>query len=151
MSDIYGTSRKRIVGEGWFWIVMVILIVLAIGALVFGIRWVVAKPAGKLQAREQIQSGSNRIAQYDHFFALCASVKTKEATIAALQEEYRTATVARRQQIGAFITANRAGRADTINTYNADASASYTSGQFRSSNLPYQIDPTQEVTICAAP
>ena len=39
----------------------------------------------------------------------------------------------------ANIAANQSVRAEGINQYNADASKSYTEGQFKSSRLPYQL------------
>lgn len=149
MSDFYGVSRRRLVGEAWFLILMAVLVVVAIAALVFGIRWITAEPKGKLQAREQIQSGSNRIAAYNHFFDLCAAVQSDEATIASLKEELGTGpSESRRGQIQATLTALRAARAEKINQYNADARKDYTTGQFRSSGLPYTLDQTEKETRC---
>lgn len=149
MSDMYGVPRRRLVGEAWFWIVMVLVAIFALSALVFGIRWITAGPKGKLQAREQIQSGNSRISAYNHFFDLCAAVQSDEAAIGSLKEELGTGpTASRRTQIQASLTALRSGRAEKINQYNADARKDYTIGQFRSSGLPYTLVLTQEATLC---
>lgn len=147
MSDMYGVPRRRLVGEAWFWIVMVVVAALAIGALTFAIRWVTAGPKGQLQAREQIQSGNSRIAAYNHFFDLCAAVQTDEATIKAQQDELATGpSESRRGQIHANIAALTAARAEKINQYNADARKDYTIGQFRSSGLPYTLGDSKETS-----
>lgn len=152
MSNIWTPkSQKGLYGNAVAWLAGILLLVGLIAGIVFGIRWVTAPVKGKLQAREQINSGSFRIAAYNHFFDLCASVQTKEQTIVALEQELATKPTAdRRSQIEASITANRAGRADDINTYNADAHKSYTIGQFRSSGLPFTLYPTTKETACVA-
>lgn len=127
------------------------LLLALVWGVIYGVRWVTAEPKGALEAREQIKgSGTFRIAAYNHFYNLCAAVKSDEATIEALNQELATNPSEKRVgQINASITALRSGRAEKINQYNADASKDYTIGQFRSSNLPYQLDSSQEVTLCA--
>lgn len=150
MSDMYGVSRRRLVGEAWFWILMVVVAVVAIAVLTFGIRWITAGPKGQLQAREQIQSGNTRISAYNHFFDLCAAVQSDEAAIQSLNQERDTTkpTPSRLTQINASLTALRSARAEKINQYNADARKDYTIGQFKSSGLPYTLALTQEATSC---
>lgn len=149
MSDMYGVSRKRLVGETGFWIVLVSGVIVLLTLLGLGWRYVLAEPKGKVQAREQIQSGSSRIAAYNHFFDLCAQVQSDEATISSLNQELTTGpSESRRGQIQASLTALRSARAEKINQYNADARKDYTIGQFRSSGLPYTLDPTAEATQC---
>jgi hypothetical protein len=145
-------SVARIVGLGWLGLGLVFVTVLVILVAVFGIRWVTAEPRGKLQARERIQSGSFRIAAYDHFFNLCAGVQTDEATIRALRDELASdgITAARRGQVQVTLTALTLSRAEKVNQYNVDARKDYTVGQFRSSGLPYALDLSVEATTCAA-
>lgn len=97
-------------------------------------------------------NGAYRIAQYDHFFDLCASVQDQEVTIKAQEQElaFPDGSTNRKEQIRQNLSALVANRGEQINHYNADARKSYTAGQFRSSDLPYQIDPTQETTTCTA-
>lgn len=149
MSELYGVSRRRLVGETWFWILMVVVAVVVFTLLGLGWRYVLADPKGKVQAQEQIKSGANRIAAYNHFFDLCAAVQSDEAAITSLKEELTTnPPESRITQINASLTALRSARAEKINQYNADARKDYTSGQFRSSGLPYRLVLTQEVTSC---
>lgn len=114
-------------------------------------RYVIAEPRGRVQQEEILQQGQNRIARYDYFFNLCAAVQSDEATIVALRQELETNPPASRvTQINATITALRSGRAEKINQYNVDARKSGTIAQFRSSDLPFQLIPTSEVTSCIA-
>jgi biopolymer transport protein ExbB/TolQ len=91
-----------------------------------------------------------RIANYNHFFDLCASVQAREAAISNAKEEEKHATQARQMQLEGVITANRNERAELIAQYNADASKSYTQAQFLSSDLPYRLDQNAEETQCTA-
>lgn len=129
--------------------------VLAVGLLagaVFAFRWVTADIRGAADAREQtLADGDFRIAAYDHFFALCASVQGHEGRLASLQEELAgDPSESRRQQLEASLTAVRSQRRADIASYNADAARDYTVGQFRDSDLPYQLDPNSEETQCVA-
>lgn len=149
MSDIYGVSRRRLVGETWFWVAMGLALIIAVVAVVGVVRWVTADARGQLQAREQILSGPARIAAYNHFFDLCAAVQTDEATIVAQRDELKTGpSESRRGQIQSNIAALKSGRAEKINAYNADARKDYTIGQFRDLGLPYRLDASQEATSC---
>lgn len=132
-----------------------------IGAIVFGIRWVTADPVGRLEAREQILSGQNRIRAYNHFFDICASVQAVEQALQASLDELSATQSAippnadNVVRIQTNITGLRATRARAVAQYNADASKDYTDGQFLSIKLPYQLDATPYVsggklTSCAA-
>jgi hypothetical protein len=132
---------------------IVVTAALVVGLTAAGLAWryVIAEPRGKVQQEEILQRGQNRIARYDHFFNLCAAVQSDEATIGALTQELATdPPVSRVTQINATITALRSGRAEKINQYNADARKSGTIAQFRSSDLPFQLVHTEEVTSCVA-
>lgn len=139
MSDLYGVSRRRMVAEAWFWLVVAIGTVLAILLLIFGIRWVTAGPKGALQAREQIQSGASRITAYNHFFDMCAAVQATEGVLAASYAELEGATGEDRDRVRTNITGLLAQRSRTVAQYNADARKGYTIGQFRASDLPYEL------------
>lgn len=141
----------KLFGLSVAWLLGIIALVVLAGAIFFGIRWVMAEPSGKLQARESIQSGPNRIAAYNLFFDRCAAVQTDEATIKALKGELSTGpSESRRDQINATLVALVGSRAEKINQYNADARKDYTIGQFRSSGLPFQLSIESEATVCTA-
>jgi hypothetical protein len=107
---------------------------------------------GKTQQIEQTKAnGSYRIASYEKFFDECAAVQDDEASITSLKEELSgnpKPSDSRIGQINASLTALRASRVEKINHYNADARKTATEGQFRASDLPYQLDKTNEETSC---
>jgi hypothetical protein len=150
------TSRGTVVA------IVVVVAVVIVGLVfasmaIFGFGFLSQKTAnfrGETQKKNQVEgNGSYRIAAYDHFFDLCADVQTKESAIDALQQELAskpTPDAQRKIVINASITANRIQRASDINTYNQDARKSYTEGQFRSSDLPYQLDKSAKETSCTA-
>lgn len=153
MSDLYGVPRKRIIGEGSFWIVVVLVLslLLTIGGL--GWRYVIAGPKGAVQAREQIKSGSSRIASYNHFFDLCAAVQATEGVLAASYVELDTAEGKDRDRVRTNLTGLLAQRARSVAQYNADARKGYTIGQFRDSGLPFELPATYTngvTTSCVA-
>jgi TPR repeat protein len=119
--------------------VLVVVTIAAIAGIAFGIRWVTAGPKGALEAREQIKSGPSRIAAYNHFFDLCASVQSDEARLDAQRDELASATGDDVARIHANIAGLMSDRAEAINEYNADAEKGYTIGQFRASKLPFQL------------
>lgn len=148
IKDIWVATALILVG-------LVALLVL-MTAFTFGIGQWIRETAGftgkTAQIRQTKGSGSFRIASYDHFFDLCASVQDQEVTIVSQQSELSdpATTSDRKAQIRANLSALRANRGELINHYNADARKTATSGQFRASDLPFQIDPTQEHTSCTA-
>jgi uncharacterized protein HemX len=137
-------------------VVAVLLLALGIGLVgVYGFGWftdATVNRQGQTQKELQVEgNGSYRIAAYNHFFDLCAAVQTDEQSIANLESELKTTTDSTRKAVlPASITALRNKRADDINTYNADSHKTYTLHQFKASDLPFQIDPTQELTTCHA-
>lgn len=95
---------------------------------------------GQGNAEIQIQQPSNQIADYDHFFNLCVSVQDQEG---ALDSQYdllvSDTNPADQRWIQTNIAADRTQRLNAINQYNIDATKHWTIGQFRASNLPYQL------------
>ncbi|WP_052071037.1 hypothetical protein [Rhodococcoides fascians] len=133
-----------------------VVIVVALGAvLIFGtglFKKATANFRGDVAATEKIvANGSYRIAAYDQFFDLCASIQGKEATLAALKAEQAAGlTGERAYTVPSNIVALTGSRIADIAQYNADAAKTATAGQFQSSALPYRLDPTQENTTCAS-
>jgi hypothetical protein len=133
-------------------VVGVVLLGFVIWLAAFGIQWGTAPARGKLQAREQINSGDNRIQAYNHFFDLCASVQTLDQALNQSYDNLKTVTGDDKVRIETNITAQLNSRNDAANTYNADSHKGYTVGQFKASSLPYSLPPYQkgEVTSCGA-
>lgn len=154
-------ERREMRSAGWYaarWIIAIVvfftLLSIAIWAGSSLFSYNTANIRGKVSAQNKIKAdGEYRIGAYDSFFNECASIQTIEATIRATQNELASKpTAERREELETNITALSAARADAVNQYNADASKSYTEGQFRSSHLPFQISqtiPTEGTTTCA--
>lgn len=154
-SDFARDSVKG--GAAAIWIAAIAIIAaIVIGAMaVFGFGLFERSTAGFRGGTEVINktkgSGAYRIAHYNHFFELCAAVQSDEATIEALErEEKKDLSASRREQVQASITANEANRAEDINQYNVEAREGATAGQFKASNLPYELNAKERPTKCAS-
>ena len=109
----------------------------------WAIRYFTAPIEGRVGAQERIQSAPNRIAQYNHFFDLCAGVRADEAALERQTEQLQTETDAfQRTRIQTNISGLTGHRASLIEEYNANARKDYTDAQFRDSDLPYQLPST---------
>ena len=139
--------RGTFTGFGLAFMAVMVIALLFFGGLAF--RYYTADVRGRVDANEQIKSGSSRIVNYEHFFNLCASIQGNEAQIRALEKELSFGNNGERPRIQANITGVTAARARAIAQYNADAAKSYTQGQFRSSALPYQLSESAKETTCA--
>lgn len=122
----------------------------------FGLRVATAGLVGAGSARIQIQSAGSRIAAYNHFFDLCASVQSNESRIDGLTDARAGATSDfERERLNVSLAGVHALRMEAIRDYNADARKDYTIGQFRDSDLPYQLPANEYVkgerkTSCGA-
>jgi len=136
-----------------------LLAVLVIGAVAFG--WIygfgfvsrsTADYRGETAGRNQVEgSGAYRIAAYDHFYNLCASAQTAQVSLSNTQIALDATTdPARKVQLQANLLALQNTLASTVNEYNVDARKAGTLGQFRSSDLPFTIATTQEITCTAS-
>jgi len=104
---------------------------------------------GAVSANEQIKSGPNRIVQYDSFFNACASVQHLKAAVRSTRDAMARATSEREQErLSSTLAGQEQLLAGAVARYNADATKNYTDGQFRDSDLPYQLFVEGETT-CA--
>lgn len=158
-------STRQVAREGarfGVWAVILgaiaLVVIVALSAMaIFGVGLFQRETAnfrGETAEREKVLADPNyRIANYTRFFDLCASVQNKEATIRALEAELNDPanppSAARKAQINATITANRAQREAAINQYNASAAQEDTRANFHASNLPYRLDAKTQETTCA--
>ncbi|WP_328439325.1 hypothetical protein OHA71_23595 [Streptomyces sp. NBC_00444] len=95
-------------------------------------------------------SGAFRIATYEEFFDLCASVQTAEQQLKALQEELDGKPSAERaEKIRQSMTAVKASRAESITTFNSKATQEHRE-TFQDADLPYKLDINAQETQCAA-
>lgn len=102
---------------------------------------------GEVDKVEQIEGdGGYRIDSNDKFYDLCGDISAKQDEIELLQSSADSAaTEEERQRLQGAVTANQIVLAQMVEDYNADARNTYTKGQFRNSDLPYQIDPQEDV------
>jgi hypothetical protein len=123
-----------------------------IWVLSFAFGWFTAAPQGKLQARQQIQSGNYRIAAYESFFNKCSSITTLDEALNQTLDNEKSDKGSDLTRDKVNFTAQLNSRNDAANQYNVDAQKSYTVGQFKASNLPYSIPPYQkgEVFSCVS-
>ena len=126
------------------WIIAGILgAMLLIGGCVAGswaYRYYTAPIEGRVGAQEQIQSAPSRIVNYNHFFDLCAAIQGHEGNIDAAQGQLgQGLRDDERERVIQTIAGLKGQRVRSIAQYNADARKNYTAGQFRDSDLPYQL------------
>lgn len=134
------------------WIIVAVLFVGIIGAGTWGFRVLTADAKGR--GDQVIKTKGNadyRMAAYDHFADLCASVQAAEDKLAlAKQQAEAIKDPEKRQQADVNVFALASQRAELVRQYNADAAKQATIGQFKAADLPARIDPTQESTTCAS-
>lgn len=124
-------------------VVVAVALWLVLASALWGFSVATAGIYGRGEAEKRIQSAGNRIAAYDHFFNLCASVQSDEASLDAQYDRLEATTdPEKRERIETNIAALKANRLKGIFQYNADATKDYTIGQFRDSGLPYQLVPS---------
>lgn len=133
--------------------VVIILIITAILISVYGgglLQRITADFRGETSQIEQTQADANyRISAYDRFYDKCAGVQSLESKIENLSDELESTEDEKRKSVlNTSITASKNKRAQMINDYNADARKEATRGQFRASDLPYELSVEEEETSC---
>jgi hypothetical protein len=135
------TKREGFGLAGCLMLVGVVLILIPILAWGFGVA--VAPWKGRGDAHKQLNSAQYRIAAYDHFFEQCSSIQGTEGSIDALIAQLNEAESQRTKDlVNSSLAGAKSIRLQAINDYNADARKNYTEGQFRDSDLPFYIEPT---------
>lgn len=125
----------------WQVITVIGIAILLIIAGIWAFRYFTAPIRGSIGAYEQIQSEDTRIVAYNYFFNLYASIQAYPPMIKAQEESLaQTSNEDEKERIRANIAGLKSQLARSIAQYNADARKSYTIGQFRDWNLPYQIN-----------
>jgi hypothetical protein len=137
MKDAKRTGLTVIVG-------VLALLIFTLGSWVW--LYGTAEIRGRVGAEVKLESADSRIANYDHFYDLCAAV-----------QGYEHALLSQRSALAAGISADRAytnmagitaQRARAIAQYNADANKSYTKARFLGDTLPRRLDVNLENTQC---
>ncbi|MFF9312181.1 hypothetical protein ACF1BS_14845 [Streptomyces sp. NPDC014748] len=116
-----------------------------------GVSQLTAPFRGETDKRNRtVGSGAFRISAYEEFYDLCSSVQTAEQQLKALQEELDgKPSPDRAERIRTSITAVRASRAESINTYNSKAGQEHRRA-FQDADLPARLDLNAQETQCAA-
>lgn len=130
------------------WLVWALLAVGVVSAIAWGWRYYTAEVRGVANAEVSIESANSRIANYDHFFDLCASVQGYEGAIGVQKALLPNLTGKDKERTGVVIASMEAQRARAIAQYNADARKSYTKARFLASELPHQLNLSAESTTC---
>lgn len=136
---------------------LIITIVLIVGVSlvgVFGFGWftdATANRQGRTQQEQLVQgNGQYRIAAYEHFYDLCATVQTDWQTVQFGKEEMKGVTdQGRLEQLQANLAAQQIKLVTDVNQYNGDARKAATLAQFKASNLPSRLTATKETTCHA--
>jgi hypothetical protein len=135
------TKREGFTWVGCAGLILLALILIPILAWSFGVA--TAPWKGRGDAHVQLNSASFRIAAYDHFFEQCSSIQGTEGSIDALIAQLNEAESQRTKDlVNSSLAGAKAIRLQAINDYNADARKEYTEGQFRDSDLPFYIEPS---------
>lgn len=120
--------------------VVIVLFFIAVLSLVFlGWRYFTAPVKGVVEAQEQIHRGANRIQEYEKFFDLCYSAKATQDTITQ-QQALLESGAKHPDQVRTTITGLQARLNQIVNEYNSNSHKSYTSAQFKASELPFEIN-----------
>ncbi|WP_288365589.1 hypothetical protein [uncultured Marinobacter sp.] len=131
------------------WILGFIVALMLLSFLGWGWMYLTAEIKGRAEAERQIESAPSRIANYEHFYDLCATIQGNEAALAAQRAAMATAPADEQARYRANIAGIHAQRQRNIARYNQDASKSYTRARFLGEDLPRRLDPNQEYTVCA--
>lgn len=140
MSDIYGVSRRRLLGESSFWIVAILALVVILTLLGLGWRYVIASPKGAVGAREQQQSAINRVQKQEQFEQLAADYDGYIVKIGLAEIAVREASEADRAFRQTELVGLRQICVDAAQQFNAE-SRKYTSRVWKSAGLPGRLDP----------
>ena len=137
---------------GFVGLVFVAILLHVTGVYVFGsVQRSTAGFRGETEVIEKTRAdGSYRIAAYELFFNRCASIQSKQATIAQMEQELAGKPDAQRKAwLEQTLTGLRAGLNTDITRYNADSAKEGTLAQFKDSGLPYRISLTsKEPVVC---
>jgi len=131
---------------------VVLIVVACIG--IFGFGWFQRSTAdfrGQTAAIEKTKANADfRLRAYDQFYDLCSQVQSLEDRIVIFEGDVKMFEGTSKEAVALTnLHALQAQRSSLIREYNAKASRGFTDGQFRSNDLPYQLDITDKETICA--
>lgn len=126
-------------GKGVLFAILGILFLVLLVGGTWAWRYYTAEVRGVVGAEEKIQSSDNRIDKYNKFFNTCAKAQEYQDKIQIQLDQLENADGDQADKIQTRISGLKGMFSNTVRSYNQDARKSYTSGQFRSSKLPYQL------------
>lgn len=132
-------------GVGAIFGIVALALVLIAAVFAVTVWWAPWKGAG--EQRKIVQgSGQYRIAAYERFYDDCAAIQGLEDQIATIKANTTLPENQRTENLLALTNK----RNTMIRQYNADSAKTDTVANFKASDLPYEIDPAEETTTCAA-
>ena len=138
--------------EALLWAAAAVGVVLLI-AVIWVVRYATADARGAANQREATRAdAAYRISAYDRFHDDCAAALTTQQNLESARQQATAPGLdqARQLQLQANVTALANTLNSQVNQYNADAAKADTRAHFLSSDLPYQLTATEEIT-CSVP
>lgn len=127
----------------------VLLGILAAVALTFGgwaFKYYTAPIKGTVDAEVQIESGHNRIQNYERYFDMCSLAQTRQDSLEVQKSLLESAEDSKeRSRIRSNIAGLEAQLARAVNQYNVDVQKEYTMARFKDASLPYELSTTQPI------
>jgi len=147
MGDLYGASRRRLIGEAWFWILIVLISVMILTAVGWGIRYATQGPRGAIGARGQQQDANTRVQKQEQFEQLAADFDGYLIKIGIAQDALAAANKAGNEIDAELRSTELIGLkqtcVDAAQQFNAE-SRKYTARVWKSAGLP----PTLDAALC---
>lgn len=126
--------------KAFLWVLGGLAAIAAVVVVTGALQWFTADIRGELKARELIKAdGANRIAAYNSFFNDCSGIQAQEGRLDQFFNSLASAPENDKARIQTNIDGIQGLRSEAIAKYNTDARKEYTEGQFRDSDLPFQI------------
>jgi hypothetical protein len=150
----YKTDVAKGIGAGWLLVIILGVLALVTGAIFWGIGVATSDLKGQGDAIKQINSGTNRIEQYTHFWTLDKDIRSQAQNVATAKQQLadfnKAMPISKDEPFN--ISEQRTSLQNNYNgplqlcranvaQYNNDSKA-YTSAKFKDSQLPWSYDPT---------
>lgn len=121
-----------------------VLVAVALWWFLWGVSVFTAPVVGRGDVYREVNSKTTRLAAYNHFYDLCASVQIAEDNLDA-QYALQKMKAGDQERVVTVIAGVQGTRARAIRQYNVDSQKDYTIAQFKDVGLPFQI-PSGEYT-----
>jgi len=124
------------------WVILGMVLVVVLIPAIWAIRYYTAPLRGVVKVQEAVQASAEfRIFSYEHFYDLIAAINAEEAQYDSQWELLQTTEEEAESysRIQRNLAAIKASIERFKRQYNADAAKEQTRGQFKDSELPFQI------------